>query len=281
MIIRCWGARGSIPVSGREYMVYGGSTTCLEVQTGDDQIIILDAGTGIRKLGQTLLREKRHDLHLLFTHAHWDHLMGFPFFGPLYVAGIRLRIFGCPFAQDSIRGFLSPTMAAPNFPVDLTAVKATIDYHSFCQEEFRIGSATITPILLSHPNRGIGYKLTEDGKRFVFLTDNELTFIHPGGLAYEDYLRFASGADLLLHDAEFTPAEYEYKRTWGHSVYTDALRLALEAGVARFGLFHHNQERSDEDVTAMVSDCQRILDEKGSSLDCFAAHEGMEIELQD
>jgi ribonuclease BN (tRNA processing enzyme) len=251
----------------------------MEVQTGDDQVIILDAGTGIRKLGHTLLREKRRDLNIIFTHAHWDHLLGFPFFGPLYVAGTRITAFGCPFAQNSIRAFLSPTMAAPNFPVDLTAVKATIEYRGACAGEFQIGSVTVTPILLSHPNQGIGYKLTEDGKTFVFLTDNELTFVHPGGLTYEDYRRFSAGADLLLHDAEYTQAEYEYKKTWGHSVYTDALRLAMEAEVARFGLLHHNQERTDEGVEAIVTDCQRILAEKGSSLDCFAAHEGMEIEL--
>jgi phosphoribosyl 1,2-cyclic phosphodiesterase len=279
MIIRCWGTRGSIPVCGREYLTYGGSTTCMEVQTDDDQVIILDAGTGIRKLGHTLLREKRRDLNIIFTHAHWDHLLGFPFFGPLYVAGTRITAFGCPFAQNSIRAFLSPTMAAPNFPVDLTAVKATIEYRGACAGEFQIGSVTVTPILLSHPNQGIGYKLTEDGKTFVFLTDNELTFVHPGGLTYEDYRRFSAGADLLLHDAEYTQAEYEYKKTWGHSVYTDALRLAMEAEVARFGLLHHNQERTDEGVEAIVTDCQRILAEKGSSLDCFAAHEGMEIEL--
>ena len=279
MIIRCWGTRGSIPVCGREYLTYGGSTTCMEVQTDDDQVIILDAGTGIRKLGHTLIREKRRDLNIIFTHAHWDHLLGFPFFGPLYVAGTRITAFGCPFAQNSIRAFLSPTMAAPNFPVDLTAVKATIEYRGACAGEFQIGSVTVTPILLSHPNQGIGYKLTEDGKTFVFLTDNELTFVHPGGLTYEDYRRFSAGADLLLHDAEYTQAEYEYKKTWGHSVYTDALRLAMEAEVARFGLLHHNQERTDEGVEAIVTDCQRILAEKGSSLDCFAAHEGMEIEL--
>jgi phosphoribosyl 1,2-cyclic phosphodiesterase len=279
MIIRCWGARGSIPVSGREYLTYGGATTCLEVQTGDDQIVIIDAGTGIRKLGQTLLHEKRREVSIIFTHAHWDHLMGFPFFGPLYVEGTQITVFGCPFAQDSIRAFLSPTMAAPHFPVDLTTVKAEIGYRAFCQDEFRIGSVTITPILLSHPNQGIGYKLSEDGKSFVFLTDNELTFTHPGGLTYQDYRRFSTGADLLLHDAEYTPAEYEYKKTWGHSVYTDALRLAMEAEVARFGLFHHNQDRTDEGVEAIVADCQRILEEKGASLDCFAVHEGMEIEL--
>jgi ribonuclease BN (tRNA processing enzyme) len=125
----------------------------------------------------------------------------------------------------------------------------------------------------------MGYSLTEQGKRFVFLTDNELTFKHPGGLDYKDYLRFSSGADLLMHDAEFTEEEYRSTRTWGHSVYRDALKLALEAGVGRFGLFHHNQDRSDEGVDRIVEDCQRIVQEGHPSLECFAAYEGMSIDL--
>ncbi|UCC64239.1 MAG: MBL fold metallo-hydrolase, partial [Anaerolineae bacterium] len=115
---------------------------------------------------------------------------------------------------------------------------------------------------------------------FVFLTDNELTYRHPGGLDYGDYVAFSAGADLLFHDAEFTEQEYVTKKTWGHSVYRDALELALEAGVGRFGLFHHNQDRTDAALEAMVQDCQRIVGESGADLDCFAVAGGMEIELE-
>ncbi|MFA5026486.1 MAG: MBL fold metallo-hydrolase [Candidatus Methylomirabilota bacterium] len=280
MIVRCWGARGSIPVSGREYTRYGGSTTCLEIQTQDDQIIVVDAGSGIRKLGLTLLQEKRRDLHLIFTHAHWDHLIGFPFFGPIYRSGTRINFYGCPFAQQSVRAIFAGSMQSPNFPVDFSAVKAEITYQESCQSGFSIGSVSVTPILLSHPNQGIGFKFSEADKHFVFLTDNELTHSHPGGLPYEAYRDFSAGADLLIHDAQYTPAEYpKITKGWGHSLYTDALRLAMEAGVQRFGLFHHDPERTDDGVDAMVADCQRILDAGQSGIECFAVHEGLEVEL--
>jgi phosphoribosyl 1,2-cyclic phosphodiesterase len=279
MIIKCWGARGSIPVSGPEYLKYGGSTTCVELRTKDDRTIIIDAGSGIRQLGNALVRENRSEVSIIFTHAHWDHLLGFPFFKPLYRPGVRIEAFGCPFAQDSIRGMLSATMSRPNFPVDLAEVKAQIDYHGYCDRTFMIGPVTITPILLSHPNQGIGYRFVEDERSFVFLTDNELTFVHPGGLTFQDYVQFSAGADLLVHDAEFTAAEYERTRTWGHSVYGDALRLGMEAGVATLGLFHHNQDRVDAEVDAILEDCRRLLAKADLGMKCIAVAEGMEIVL--
>jgi len=275
MLVRCWGARGSIPVSGREYLRYGGDTPCIEIRTADDGIVIIDAGSGIRRLGHRLLAEKRHDYALIFTHAHWDHLMGFPFFRPIYRSSTHIAMFGCPFAQVSVRDMISRIMAPPNFPVNFEDITAEIRYHESCEETFQLGGLTITPIALSHPNQGMGYRFEEGGKSFVFLTDNELTYRHPGGLEYEDYAAFAKGADLLVHDAEYRPGEYRQTRSWGHSVYTDALRLALDAGVGRLGLFHHNQERTDEAVDEIVADCRRIA--AGRPLECFALHQDMEI----
>jgi ribonuclease BN (tRNA processing enzyme) len=133
--------------------------------------------------------------------------------------------------------------------------------------------------LLSHPNQGIGYKFVEDRKSFVFLTDNELTYKHPGGLDFQDYLKFASGADLLMHDSEYTKDEYKRTKRWGHSVYNDALHLAMEAGVKQFGLFHHNQDRPDTAVDEIVKDCRNIIRDNKSRLECFAARQGMEIIL--
>ena len=275
MLVRCCGAMGSILVSGREYLRYGGDTPCVEIRTVDYGIVIIYAGSGIRRLGNRLLAEKRHDYALIFTHAHWDHIMGFPFFTPIYRSSTHIAVFGCPFAQASVREMISRIMAPPNFPVNFEDITADIRYQDACQETFQLGGLTITSIPISHPNQGMGYRFEEGGKSFVFLTDNELTYRHPGGLEYEDYCAFAKGADLLVHDAEYRPGEYRLTRTWGHSVYTDALRLALDAGVGRLGLFHHNQERTDEAVDEMVADCRRIA--AGRPLECFALHQDMEI----
>jgi phosphoribosyl 1,2-cyclic phosphodiesterase len=279
MIIRCWGARGSIPVSGEEYIKYGGDTTCLEIRTKDDEIIVIDAGSGIRRLGHRLISEKRFNYTMIFTHAHWDHIMGFPFFNPIYFKKTRITMFGCPFAQTSIKHMISKIMAPPNFPVDFEKIRADIDYHESCSRQFSIKSMTITPIPLNHPNQGLGYKFVEDGKSFVFLTDNELTFEHSGGTDFQEYRDFAAYSDLLIHDAEYTEEEYKKTKTWGHSVYKDALRLALEAKVKKFGLFHHNQERSDKGIDNLVENCREIIENNHAELECFALHQGMEIEL--
>lgn len=275
MLIRCWGARGSIPVSGREYLRYGGDTSCIEIRTADDRIVIIDAGSGIRRLGNRLLDEKRLNYTLFFTHSHWDHIMGFPFFRPIYRSGTRISLFGCPFAQNSVREMISRIMTPPNFPVSFDEIKAKIQYRDVCRETFRFGGLTVTSIPISHPDQGMGYRFEENGRSFVFLTDNELSYRHPGGMTYEDYRAFAEGADLLLHDAEYRPRDYRLTRTWGHSVYTDALRLGLDAGVGRLGLYHHNQERTDTAVDEIVADCRRIIADR--PLECFAAHQDLEI----
>jgi phosphoribosyl 1,2-cyclic phosphodiesterase len=279
VIIKCWGARGSIPVSGREYVKYGGATTCIEIRTKNNEIIIIDAGTGIRKLGNKLLKENRQDYSIIFTHAHWDHLLGFPFFQPIYIDGAKIRMYGYPFAQKSVRELIKISMTPPYFPVKYEDIKAEISYHEAYKESFKVGSLTVIPISLSHPNGGLGYKFIEDSKCFVFLTDNELTFKHPGGLDYKDYVDFSSSAGLLMHDSEYTEEDYKIKKGWGHTVYKDALKLALEAGVKKFGLFHHNQDRTDEALDKIVQDCKRIIKDNKKSLECFAVYEGMEIKL--
>jgi phosphoribosyl 1,2-cyclic phosphodiesterase len=279
MIIRCWGSRGSIPVSGKKYLRYGGNTTCLEIRTRDDKVLVVDAGSGIREAGNSLLAEAHRDFTLLLTHAHWDHIMGFPFFKPIYSFRTNLNVWGCPYAQASIKEILSRIMASPNFPIKFEYVRAKISYEENCFTSYQLGSLSITPIALSHPNRGTGYKFEENGRSFVFLTDNELSFKHEGGLDFQDYLDFCRGADLLFHDAEYKEEEYKRTRSWGHSMYKDVLRLALDAGVRQLGLFHHNQERIDSDVDAIVSDCSKIIKKSGRKLDCFAVGQGMEFRL--
>lgn len=277
MIIHCWGARGSIPVSGKNYLRYGGNTTCLEIQNSQKDVLLVDAGSGIREAGNALIANGRHHFTLLLTHGHWDHIMGFPFFKPLYQHHANITVRGCTFAQDSIKEILERVMSAPYFPINYDDVHANVDYADICGDMFSMGNLTITPIALSHPNQGSGYKFSESGRSFVFLTDNELGFRHDGGLAYNDYLEFCRGVDLLIHDAEYRDDEYPKKRCWGHSTIEQATQLALDAGVKRLGLFHHNQDRLDAEIDDMVLSCRRMISGRGNSLECFAVYQGMKL----
>lgn len=279
MIVKVWGSRGSIPVSGQEYLKYGGDTTCVEIRTKSGDIIVVDAGTGVRRLGTYLADQKTRDLNLIFTHAHWDHLMGFPFFKPLFFSRFNIHMHRCPYQGKFVKDILAKVMAPPHFPVQYKDVKARMIYPDACPLDFAIGSVTVVPIALSHPNGGSGYKFVEDGKCFVFLTDNELGYVHPGGLAFSDYLEFSANADLLIHDAEYTPEEYKKFVDWGHSAYTDALDLALDAGVKKLGLFHLNQERTDEQMDDIVRDCRQRIAERKSGLQCVGVTCAMEFEL--
>ena len=279
MIITCWGSRGSIPVSGKEYLKYGGDTTCLEIRAKSGEIIVVDAGTGIRRLGNKLADEKCRDINFLFTHAHWDHLMGFPFFKPLYFKRSNLHMHNCPFHSKFVETILSRVMAPPNFPVKYSDIKARMHYEKECAQTLNIGSVSIDPIPISHPNGGSGYRFSEDGNSFVFLTDNELGVVHPGGREFDDYVQFSSQADLLIHDGEYTPQEYKIFKTWGHSVYTDVLELAAKAGVKRLGLFHLNQERYDDDMDDIVNTCRRQISDQGLGFDCFAVSGDMTFSL--
>ena len=280
MRIRCFGARGSIPVSGQDYLRYGGNTTCLEIRNSADDVLLLDAGSGIREAGNTLLAQGRQNISLLLTHAHWDHIMGFPFFKPLYRSTTRMKIWGCSDAQDSLREMLTRVMSAPYFPINYEAVHANISYESACEGNlYHLNKLTVESIALNHPNGGSGYRFTENGKRFVFLTDNELCHPHEGGLPYEDYVAFCRKADLLIHDAEYCDEEYDNRRGWGHSTTEQAVRLALDAEVRQLGLFHHNQDRIDSEIDAMVAACRRSLFDAGADISCFALSQGMELLL--
>jgi phosphoribosyl 1,2-cyclic phosphodiesterase len=267
MQVRCWGSRGSIPVSGREYLKYGGDTTCLEIRARSGDLIIVDAGTGIRRLGNHLADIGQKRINFLFTHAHWDHIMGFPFFKPLYFKESLIHIQRCPYHDKFVETILSKVMAHPHFPVRYADVTAQMTFEQTCAQRFEIGSIAVSHAPISHPNGGSGYQFTEDGRRFVFLTDNELGYRHEGGLSFREYVRFCDGADLLIHDAEYTPCEYHTFREWGHSVYTDTLRLAAEARVPRLGLFHLNRDRTDRQMDEILFESRRIIVENNWQMD--------------
>lgn len=260
-------------------MGYGGETTCLEIHGPEDGVIVVDAGTGILRLGRKLNENPPVKGAMLFTHAHWDHISGFPFFDPLHQDTTELQIICCAFRTDFVTKMLEHTMEPPHFPLPLSRVEARLEFPSYCAEEFDLYGLKITTIPLSHPNGGVGYKFTEGDRSFVFLTDNELGYNHPNGVSQEEYREFCRDAELLIHDAEYTPEEYGDLRRYGHSTYTDALDLALSAEVKRFALFHHNRDRTDDQIDNLVAECRRIAVESGSQLEVLAMSVGLTLNV--
>jgi ribonuclease BN (tRNA processing enzyme) len=252
----------------------------MEIRSKEGNVVVVDAGSGMRNLGDKIAEEKVNAIDLFFTHAHWDHMMGLPFFSPLFKKGFSITIHGCPFTAPSYRHLLKDLMSAPHFPVELKEVAAKLRYDKVCAQPVRIGSMVITPIYISHPNGGLGFRFDENGVSFVFLTDNELQHIHPGGLSFEEYVSFSENADLLIHDAEFTPKDYHRNRSWGHSRYTDVVKLAVAAGVKRLGLFHLNQRKTDNDIDNMVEHAREMIAKKNRQIECFAVSNTFETTLE-
>ncbi len=279
MDIKCWGSRGSISVSGKQYIKYGGDTTCIEITAKTGETIIIDAGTGMRRLGHSLIERDIKRYYLLFTHAHWDHILGIAFFRPLLYSKVSVMIQDREFSGIRTKNVLSEVMKKPFFPIGLKDLNADMKFEKSLNTSFSIGSVQIDTIPISHSGGGFGYKFEEDGKTFVFLTDNELGHHHVEGKAFTAYLNFVKDADLLFHDGEYTQDEYKRRISWGHSSIQDVLDLAVKANVKKLGLFHLNQDRSDDQMDAIIRECQADLKKKKSNLDCFAVACDLSIHL--
>ncbi|HOJ86531.1 MAG TPA: MBL fold metallo-hydrolase [Elusimicrobiales bacterium] len=279
MVIKFWGTRGSIPVCGKDFIKYGGNTTCLEIRDKKDDVLIVDCGTGVKNLGKEIIKKNIRKIHIVFTHQHWDHILGFPFFAPIYDEKNEIIITGCSYGTDDLRAIVSKIMQPPGFPVKFEEIDAKFKFVPMCREGCYINNIFILPIELSHPNGGLGYKFIEEGKTVVFLTDNELGYVHQGGRNLEDYVIFSKNADVLICDADYNEEEYKYRKTWGHSTYLQALDLAIKANVKTLYLFHHNQDRTDKDIEKTLKICRNILKKNKIKIKCFAAIEGEAIKV--
>lgn len=284
MKITIWGCRGSLPTPGSATTKYGGNTTCVEIRSTSGQIAVIDAGTGLNNLGKKLCRENgTKKIRFFFTHAHWDHLLGFPFFRPAYSSDYTLTFCSGPHAQDTIKGFLTHQMQAPFFPVELAALNATTEFHcdNPCHEDrfCCIGDLQVRAFPVNHSNGGFGYRIIENGKVFAFAPDNELGYHHEGGPAPEEFVELFRGADLLIHDAQYTDEDYRRTRGWGHSTFMETVDMAIESGVKKLGLFHHDPDRSDDALEEQLELCNNRIRSAGSNLECFLTAEGMTIEI--
>lgn len=284
MKITIWGCRGSLPTPGPATQRYGGNTTCVEVMSASGHVAIIDAGTGLNNLGKEICsNDGPKSIRFFFTHSHWDHLMGFPFFRPAYRSDYTLTFCSGPHAQNAIRDFLSHQMQAPFFPVELESLNAQMVFYcdNPCHEDrfccFEDIQVRAFPV--NHSNGGFGYRFIEDGKTFAFAPDNELGFHHEGGPSRDEFVELFRDTDLLIHDAQYTDEDYKRTRGWGHSTFRETVDMAIEAGVKRLGLFHHDPDRSDDALDGLLEICQKQIAAAGSSLECFIATEGMTLEI--
>jgi len=269
-----------VPSPGPATARYGGNTSCLEVTAGDSQIIF-DAGTGIRLLGDCLLREGVSSANIFLTHFHWDHIQGLPFFAPLHEPGFDLAIVGPEQDGASVESLLATLMRPEFFPIPVDVFEASLTYDHLTEESREVGEMRIRSMRMRHPSHTVGYRAEAFGKTVVFIPDNELiggVFRTSPGWTNE-LEEFAGGADLLLHDAMFTDEEYLAREGWGHSTFTQTLALAERAGVKRVGFFHHAPDRSDAELDAVVEETRRAVAERGLAVEVEAASEGTAILL--
>ncbi len=281
MKITFWGTRGSIAVPGPDTVRFGGNTTCVEVTLESGRTLVIDAGTGIRPLGEDFVkRNGPREIHLLITHIHWDHVIGFPFFDPLYQEGTHIIVDGWGRCMEGLKAVFSKTSLDGTWPVRFEDLSARFEASGkLSSGQMVLDGAVVEAQPLQHPQGGVGFRFTEDAKKFVFLTDNELLEQGWKGSCFKDFVKFCEGADLLVHDCQYLPEEMAIRRGWGHSDIGEVTRLAREAGVKRLLLFHHDPRRKDKDVEAMAKTCAEILSANNGSIEVAAAQEGNTIEL--
>jgi phosphoribosyl 1,2-cyclic phosphodiesterase/CheY-like chemotaxis protein len=297
-LVRFWGVRGSIPSPGPETAIFGGNTSCVEVRVGS-QIIILDAGSGIRLLGQALMKEYREtgvDLTLLVTHTHWDHIQGFPFFLPAYHPKVTVRIIGYEGAVHGLRGALFEQMQSAFFPVGLDQMTSHVTFEELDEMQFQLGAVKVSTIFANHPGICLGYRLSTLAGDIVYLPDHETYERHeserqkaaredsPEALEYarqqdEKVCAFLRGADLVIADSQYDAAEYPSRLGWGHSCADETVRLAAAAGVKRLFLFHHDPDHHDAKLREIIARAQDATAALSSRMIVTAAREGAEISL--
>jgi len=286
MRVRFWGTRGSIAAPGPNTARFGGNTSCVEVRASDGTVIILDCGTGARELGlhlaQTMPQPIR--LHLFIGHTHWDHIQGFPFFVPAFLPGSELNIYAPLGFQRGLEEAMAGQMEYSYFPVKMRDLRSRIHFTELDEGFFRVGGVLVETQFLNHTAPTIAYRMTSDGATIAYATDHEPFWNasgrvsqHPGD---ERHIAFLKGANLVIHDAQYTDAEYRDKVGWGHSSIEYAVDVALAAGVERLVLFHHDPAHDDATMERMEAMARDHVGRRGQALDVLAAREGLELEVR-
>jgi phosphoribosyl 1,2-cyclic phosphodiesterase len=298
--LRFWGVRGSYSAPFDTHLKVGGNTSCVEIRDGDT-VLICDAGTGIIPFGNELMKQSEvRNLTILLTHYHWDHICGLPFFVPAFVPNWKITFFGPGNGAKDIEERLSAQMRAPYFPVGTETWLADVSYRDPTQQrEFTVGPFAISFSNVHHPGTTYGYRIRAHGKTILYISDNECLYLDKSirqkysefseeeqrllsEMQKEEYdaeLAVIQGADILIHDAQYTPDDYRKKRGWGHSCYIDAVNVAIDAGVKQLYLYHHDPNYTDDVIARIYEHCKQIIEQRNAALQCFVAREGMVVEL--
>ncbi len=290
-LVRFWGVRGSIPTPGRTTKRIGGNTSCVDVRWGDE-LFICDAGTGIRELGSELMASAAGPLtaHFFFSHMHWDHIQGFPFFTPVYLPQNTFHVHSPVRGDDAFHKLLSGQMESRYFPVAFRDLSAKILPQDMDGTRKEIAGVRVTCFEQRHPGTSWAWSFERDGVKVVYATDNEIDLTLPDPAAVErdpqqfrrvppGFVQFCRDADLLIADGQYSDAEYPKKVGWGHTRATTLVDLAIAADVKQLALFHHDPLRGDADVDAMVSVCRERAARFGHGTFIFAAREGLELRI--
>jgi phosphoribosyl 1,2-cyclic phosphodiesterase len=279
MQVTFFGVRGSCPAPGPDFIKYGGNTACVHVCLDDGTDIILDAGTGIKNLGQKLIKQN-NDIHLLLSHNHWDHIQGFPFFTPIYQPHRKIFITPGQITLDADDAILKQ-MSGSYFPVDYKTLPSSIQIIAQPKEvsHWKIGEAKISRLAMNHPGSGSSFCIEADGKKIAYITDNELYPPYKKNTDFVDWVEFSLDADLIIHDAQYMIADMPTKTGWGHSAAEEAVQLAIDSRTKRMALYSHDHIRTDDEIAKIESQCQEIIEMSGADLEIFAAAEGLTITL--
>jgi phosphoribosyl 1,2-cyclic phosphodiesterase len=280
VIVRIWGARGSLSAPGPATVSYGGNTSCVEVELADGTIVILDAGSGIRELGRRLAERGPGLLHVCLTHLHLDHVEGLGFFEPLWTAGWKIRFWGPPSTTATLRERVARYLSPPLFPVGLAEAPADVYFEDVPREPWRLGSALIEAGAVEHRGPTLGFRIEDEGRTLVYLPDHE-PYLTAAGDDPPEWISgwaFAASADLLLHDSQYTEEEYASRLGWGHSSVAHAAAFARAARVRRLALFHHDPMRSDLELDELYDQAATAL--RGDQEAPLIARDGLEIALR-
>jgi phosphoribosyl 1,2-cyclic phosphodiesterase len=277
MRVCLWGTRGSIASAGPDTVEYGGNTACAEVEGRDGTIVILDAGTGVRRVGDTYKTPRRLDI--LLTHLHMDHIQGLGFFAPFFTDDFEIHVWGPPSATLDLRTRLTRYLSPPLFPIRLRDVAARLELHDAPMGEFQIGGLAVTSQMVIHPGPTVGYRISDGVSTMAYMPDHEPALSTNGHAPSPEWTSghdLAADVDLLLHDAQYTAEEYVDRVGWGHSRIDDAVSLAKVAGAKRLVTFHHDPAHDDTELDAMLAGA-RV--DAGRSLEVLPGREGGTFEI--